>query len=424
VFAIGGVAAAAVVLFAVPLAIVLQRSYREEELLRLQRDTVAATRHVDLPTRGRDPVELPRSRDRLGVYDTTGRRVAGGGPPRADAVVVAALRTGRTSDRAGGGMLVVAAPLLAGERVTGALRGARDEGGAARDTRAAWLLIAALAAALVTLAGLAAVVLARRLSGPLERLAVAARRLGEGDFSVRAPRSSVAEVDAVGSALDATAGRLDDLIGRERAFSADASHQLRTPLAALRLELEAAELRGDPPPELAAALAQVERLERTIETLLAVARDAPRRDTTVDLGAVVDDAEARWRGALAARGRPLRTLVRDDAPIAAAAPRVVSEILDVLLENACEHGAGPVTVTVRAASGSLAVDVGDEGAGFAGDPDAAFARRTGSANGHGIGLALARSLAHAEGGQLLPARPGAHPVLTLLLARAQRSTPV
>ncbi|MBA2516590.1 MAG: hypothetical protein H0V22_04640, partial [Solirubrobacterales bacterium] len=69
VAAIAAVATLAVVLFAVPLGLVLQRAYRDEELLRLQRDTVAATREIDVAPASRDPIELPASADELAVYD-------------------------------------------------------------------------------------------------------------------------------------------------------------------------------------------------------------------------------------------------------------------------------------------------------------------------------------------------------------------
>ena len=108
-------------------------------------------------------------------------------------------------------------------------------------------------------------------------------------------------------------------------------------------------------------------------------------------------------------------LVTAADPVARAAPRVVDEILDVLLANAHRHGEGPVTATVRDAAGWLAVEVADEGEGFAGPPEEAFARRAGSNGGHGIGLALARSLAHAEGGRVEVVETGPHPVVRLLI---------
>ena len=409
------VAGAAVILFAVPLAVVLQRSYRDEDLLRLQRDTVAATRGIDVGVQPGDPIELPRSPDALAVYDRAGRRVAGRGPATAPPIVASVLRTGRPADDAHGGQLEVAVPLLDAERVTGAVRAVRSTAGAVHDTRGAWLVLAAIAAGLIAAAGLAALVLGRRLAAPLERLGGAARILGEGDFSVRSPRAGVAEVDAVGAALDATAARLGDVIARERAFSADASHQLRTPLAALRLELEAMELREPDHPELAAALAQVDRLQVTIETLLSIARDARRPGEVADLAALVDDAESRWRDVLAAEARPLRSRTTARPATARASRRVVDEILDVLLDNAHVHGRGAVTLTVRDVDGWLALDVADEGAGFSGDPELAMTRRA-RGDGHGIGLALARELAHAEGGRIVVTSAGPRPVLTLLWA--------
>ncbi|MDA0161653.1 HAMP domain-containing histidine kinase [Solirubrobacter ginsenosidimutans] len=414
IMAIAGVAAIAVVLFAVPLGLVLGRSYRDEELLRLQRDTIAATRAVDFSTDRTDPVELPPSSDALAVYDLAGRRLNGRGPARADAVVQATLRSGRPSDEARAGRLYVAVPIVVAEQVSGAVRAQRSDAAASHRTARAWALLAAGAGALVVFAILAALVLARRLVAPLDRLASAAEGLGEGDFAARAPRSGMGELDAVADALDVTAARLGELVARERAFSADASHQLRTPLAAMRIELEALELRGE---ELPAALEQVGRLQQTVETLLAVARDAPRRDGTTNLAGLVDEVTARRRGTLAADGRPLQVRASAADPVTSASARVIGEALEVLLDNAGRHGAGAVTLTIRDAGTFLAIDVGDEGAGFAGDPEEAFTRRAGAVDGHGIGLALARSLVLAEGGQLLVTRAGPHPVLTMLLPR-------
>src|SRR5438876_366924 len=75
----------------------------------------------------------------------------------------------------------------------------------------------------------------RRVMGPLRRLASAAARLGAGDFSARAGRFGVPEVDAVAEAQDVSAARIAQLVAQERAFSANVSHQLRTPLTALQL---------------------------------------------------------------------------------------------------------------------------------------------------------------------------------------------
>lgn len=413
VVAIAAVAAVAVLLLAIPLALVLRTQYREDELLRLQRDTVAATREVDVTNARGDPIELPSSSDVLAVYESAGQRVAGEGPPQAGPLVEAALRSGRLEDATDGGVFTVAVPLLVDERVTGAVLATRSDDEATARVHRSWLAVIALAAAIVALAIAAAWILGRRLASPLERLAAAARKLGDGDFSVRAPRSEIAEADAVAAALDATAERLDDLLRRERSFSADASHQLRTPLAAARLELEALELRGTPPEEVGRALVEIERLQLTIDTLLAVARDSDRQPETTDIRLLSCRAEDRWRGPLADQGRPLRTALEAGPLAAKASPGVVAEILDVLLDNAQRHGAGAVTITARRTGGGLAIDVADEGDGFAGDPESAFSRRSGP--GHGIGLDLARSLAMAEGGQILVTRAGPRPVLTLLL---------
>lgn len=421
IVAIVAVAAATLALFAVPLAVVLRDGYRDQELLRLQRDTVAAARQIDLGTSAGDPVELPAGPDRIAVYDATGRRVAGrsdAGPARADRLVTDAMRLRRPTTRIGGGALVAAVPLLSGERVTGAIRAQRSDVVVERRTHRAWRALAAAAVVVLLVALLAAVLLGRRLARPLERVAAAARRLGDGDFSVRAPRGAVREVDAVADALDLTSARLEDLIARERAFSADASHQLRTPLAALRLELEALQFTACHPAELERALIEVDRLQQTIDTLLAVARDHPRPDATCELVTLLSATEQRWRGRFADSARRLTLGLPDTNVPVRAGEHVIREILDVLLDNAARHGHGTVDIVLRTIDEHWAeIAVSDQGPGFADDEQAAFARRSTSVDGHGIGLALARSLAHAEGGRLTITNPGAAPRIALVLRR-------
>ncbi len=418
VLAIAGVAAAAVVLFALPLAVVLERSYRDEELLRLQRDTVAATRGIDLTRGSADPIEVPRFAGEIGIYTTGGARVAGSGPRLADPETRRALGghepTGSTPD----GNLVVAVPLLSGETITGVVRAQRRQAKVLSRSYRAWLALTGLGAAVVALAVIAALALGRRLAKPLERLAAAARRVGEGDFAARAPGTGIPEIDDVGSALNSSSARVGELVGRERSFTADASHQLRTPLAALRLALESdPRSSSDSATTVTSALEQVDRLQTTIETLMGVVRDRPTGEQATDLGMAVGELEARWHGLLAAEGRPLRIVLKVEHPVAAISPAVLAEITEVLMGNAYVHGRGAVNVVVRHAGDAYALDVSDQGPGFAGDLDQAFQRRVG--DGHGIGLALARSLAHAQGARLQITHPGFHPTVSLLVAPAQ-----
>jgi signal transduction histidine kinase len=231
----------------------------------------------------------------------------------------------------------------------------------------------------------------------------------------------VAEVDAAAAALNATAERLGHLVARERAFTADASHQLRTPLTGLRLRLEAALAAPETDrgvtveAALEGALEDVDRLESTVEDLLALARDVAPVRQPLDLAGLLDEVERHWRGPLAAAGRPLRVQSEPRLPEAHASAAAVRQVLDVLVGNAAEHGAGAVSVRARAAPDAIAVDVDDEGPGPSRPSEELFRRRSDPARGRGIGLALARSLTEAEGGRLVLSRPGPAPCFTLLL---------
>lgn len=409
--AIVGVTAGALLLFGLPLALVVTRVYRDEELIRLQRLATAATQAIGPRLDPSDPPELATAGGvvSFGLYGRDGRRQQGQGPSPADAAVRAALG-GRVSQSTGDGRLVVAVPVARSERVIGAVRADRSSRVVRERARTAWLIMAVIAAGVLLLGSVIAVLLARRLTRPVEALARAVRRLGDGDFATPASRSGIAELDAAATALDSTALRLGALVDRERAFSADASHQLRTPLTALRLDLEAG--------ATARALAQVDHLQETVTTLLDAARDDADLGRRAELGPLLADVRAAWSGRLAAGGRPLRLAIAGDLPSAAAGAGAVRQILQVLVENATVHGAGAVTVTARTVGGAIAIDVTDEGPGIAGDLKAIFERRGASSQGTGIGLSLARSLATADGGRLVAQRSGPSPTFTLLLVAA------
>jgi signal transduction histidine kinase len=228
----------------------------------------------------------------------------------------------------------------------------------------------------------------------------------------------VREVDVVGAVLEDSGRRLGERFQRERAFSADASHQLRTPITALRLTLEGAEV--DPTADLSTvtgeALTQVNRLESTVEDLLALAHDLPAPTDPVWVGPVVDSLRDRYRTALKARGRSLVLAVGDALPPAAFPEAALRQILDVLVDNALVHGTGTVTVAARSGGTGLSVAVEDEGELPDGDLEAMFRRRSTAARGTGIGLALARSLAEADGARLLAARYEGGSRFTLVMA--------
>jgi signal transduction histidine kinase len=256
--------------------------------------------------------------------------------------------------------------------------------------------------------------LAARLSRPLEHLAASAEALGNGDFSARSRPAGIAEIDSVGAALDSTAIRLDELIARERAFSTDASHQLRTPLTALRLGLEVAleDPDQDPREAIQTAIGATDKLQRTIEDLLQLARDSARPTTPLDLSGLFTELEYTWGRRLADDGRELTITIHRHTPTSRASTAAVRQILAVLVDNAVSYGTGAVSVTARDAGNTLAIDVSNEGPGIMVPTEQLFTRRSPQARGHGIGLALARSLAEAEGGRLRLTQPSP-PTFTL-----------
>jgi signal transduction histidine kinase len=353
----------------------------------------------------------------LAFYDTSARLVAGAGPALGSTEVKDALR-GRISDDHDGAWLAVAVPLQDEQEIVGAARAASPWSDVTDQTNRSWLLMSGFALAAIALAGALAAWQSSRLVAPMQDAAALALRLGDGDFTARLGLSGVPELDRAADALNRTAGRLGDLIARERAFTSDVSHQLSTPLTSLRLGLEGALVAPgeDPTATIERALVEVDRLQTTVATLLAVARDAFPVGGDCDVTVVCMEIAERCRGELASAGRSLKTALEPGLPRVRFSEGALREILAVLVDNARRHGAGTVTIAARRVGSGVVVDVGDEGEGIRTDAAEIFRRRSPEASGHGLGLALARSLAEAHGARLAVTRISPQPIFSVALA--------
>jgi len=381
------VAVVGVLVLGIPLLLVGRRVVRNDELRRLDREADAIGFAIIGAVEAGRPVEPAMIRAVAGqdryviVTERGGSRTVVGEPPK--------------------GRLLAASITLAGGTTIGMQASARE---ADEHILAATALVAGLGVAGVAVAVGLAVIVARRLAAPLSDLAATSRRLGAGDFSARSARYGIAEADAVAAALAAAGERIEGLLCAEREFSANASHQLRTPLTALRLHVE--ELAGiDDPPvraEALAALAQADRLEETITTLLAVARNGRAGvRSQVDVSALLAARVQGWRHLASRSGRIVRHTSPDEACLVLGSAAALEQAFQSLFANALQHGAGTIDVTTLQADGHVEVTVSDEGQGVpAGSEARVFERHVSLSGGSGVGLALARSLVEADGGRL------------------------
>ena len=300
-------------------------------------------------------------------------------------------------------LLLVTVPVVDQERVAGAVRTSLPTSAVRASVRESWLRLALIGVAVIV-AGLAlAWLLAGWISRAVEQLGRSAERIGQGDLrtppEVSGPRELVSLSRTFGRMVDALRSNLD----AQRDFLANASHQLRTPLTALRLRLEAISAEGGPAAEQALkADAEVDRLQSLVGDMLELARASSPdlHGEPVDLGAASRAAAERWEAAAEANGQ--HVVVRSNGSSRVwANRRDVDDILDNLLENAIHYAGHGAEVAVEAGRRDSVVrlTVADDGPGI---PEAERQRvferfyrgSTGrsSAPGTGLGLAIVAEL--------------------------------
>lgn len=406
----------ALTVFGVPLAILLQRMVVADEQGELERLALRAAVVVAPTYSEGDPIELPQTEAglALAVYDPRGNRVTGRGPQQLDNPLAGSLRG--TIVELHDSDLQVAVPVSSNERVIAVIRASSPA--SALNHRIWWSWGAMAAIGLVSAA--AAWVLARRqstiLARPLTDLERVAHELGDGNFGARAQPSGVFEIDEAGQALNRTADRLQALIDRQRSFIGHASHQLRTPLTQLRLELEDGFGRGPDGLDSAVreALASADTLSQTVDDILELARGEKSTDS-FSVTTLLDGVREAWHGTLAASDRPLRLTSEPGLTVAASLP-AARQALNTLIDNAFRHGRGVVEVRARDVAGVVAIDVIDEGGPLKISMPTGAERLAGEpSRERGLGLALARTLAEAEGGRLTFASDEDRTRFTLLL---------
>jgi two-component system, OmpR family, sensor kinase len=266
---------------------------------------------------------------------------------------------------------------------------------------------------LLVLTCLAGYALTAGALAPVERMRAQAARISGARRDDRLPVPAAHdELHRLGDTLNQMLARLEEAMGRERAFVADAGHELRTPLSILKLEFDLA-LSGDRSREelearLRSAAEEVDRLANLAEDLLVIARadqgllPVEKRPVEVQqvLGAVTD----RIAGAAQARGRTL-TAEPTDALVVSADPARLEQALTNMVANALRHGDGPIVLTAREHNGHVELHVLDEGNGFRPEflPRAfeRFSRAdpARSQGGAGLGLSIVRAIAEAHGGE-------------------------
>ncbi|MDN5794448.1 MAG: HAMP domain-containing histidine kinase [Intrasporangium sp.] len=270
----------------------------------------------------------------------------------------------------------------------------------AAGTVIAIFLVAWGAGTLVTLP------LRRDITAASADLVELSHRLAAGQARLRPLRTGIVELDTVSEVIARRAHDMARSLAEERDFASDASHQLRTPLTALLMRLEEISETHEPDvarEEAMIAIAQVERLTRVVDDLLGRNRAGNGgRPPAVSLDSVIAALQREWQPAFEQARRSVH-VHGERGLLVRMTPVALSQVLSTLLENSLMHGRGTVEVQARRSGPSVIVEVSDQGDGV--PPTMAphiFERSvsTGTSGSTGLGLALARDLAEANGGRL------------------------
>ena len=362
------------------------------------------------------------------IIDSDGRTLASRGLDTADASVAAAATHALVDAPASrwapvlpwdqGRLLATAGVRNDGELV-GAVVLAVNPTVAARDVAKGWLWVAVGCLAFLVLAAVVARALTKWVLRPLNGLERAVAEMTEGIAGPPADVAGPPELRHFTSAFNTMSQVVRASLDRQRRLVADASHQLRNPLAAVRLRADTLEdyVAEDGWPTYSSMTAELDRFENLLEQLLRLARAeqvsgsrkvglSTAAAESTDLADVIEERVAYWQPVLDGQDQQLVNRSTHPGPAAQLARHDVEQLLDVALENAMRYAGQGTTVTVSTEQTAEAVElvVSDDGAGLP-DEDLAraatrFWRRQDDGAGTGLGLAIAAEIAAGHGGTI------------------------
>ncbi|MFE6620275.1 sensor histidine kinase [Streptomyces sp. NPDC057740] len=320
--------------------------------------------------------------------------------------------------------------------VTGAVRIVYQTNELTKRLWTIWGFRAGLAVVVLAVAAVVGAGVARRLTRPLRQLNDTASRFSDGDLTARSPVTGPRETQTLARTLNQAGERLDTLIAAQRIFVADASHQLRTPLTALRLSLDNIADGVDDEfvkEDVAQATAEVVRMSRLVNGLLVLAR-AEAKVTVAEPLPLLDIVRERldvWRPAADERGVTITLRGSADGRLLVlTSPGQLEQVLDNVFSNALEVSPDGGTITVRAEprGDEVTLSVNDQGPGMSdAEKSRAFDRfwrgqgLTGK-GGSGLGLAVVKQLVTDDGGTVaLGDAPGGGLSVRISLRAATRS---
>lgn len=423
-------------LLEVPLAIFFQQRETDRLTADIERDaTVLATLYEDALEAGTPPDPIPaddyqnRTEGRVVLINTDGTTLI---DTESDAVRIFSTRDefkiALTGQRAQGtrysstldaDLVYVAVPVASGGNVHGALRLTFDSKAVDDRVRSFWWGLAAVGAVILLVVGLFGWALSRSITRPLRRIRNAAARFSQGDLTKAEPQSGVPhELADLEASLNVMATRLDRLLQQQRAFVADASHQLRTPLTALQLRLD--NLRSDISDpvleeDIDASIVETDRLANLVTDLLQLASaEKIVHLEPHNLTQITHDRISTWTAVADQSRIDLHLNSTDSNDLwAESVPGGIEQMLDNILSNAIEAAPTNSTITIDLNRGTHqhTVAITDQGPGLTAHQRTKaldrFWRADHTTPGTGLGLAIVQSLVEASNGHvgLKPATP-------------------